>query len=133
MEEQGGNTNPESEGKTAIALFIIFNLTSLDIPTGLIPRATDALFDRVHRNHHGAPRPSSSFSSSIRSSSPSRLRPVSVAGLPTARRGSTPNLSSKSPRYTIRITFTRYDHGGNNVSLLNDDESTIRNTGDVLR
>ncbi|CDH55121.1 predicted protein [Lichtheimia corymbifera JMRC:FSU:9682] len=113
MEEQGGNANPESEG--------------------LIPRATDALFDRVHRNHHGAPRPSSSFSSSIRSSSPSRLRPVSVAGLPTARRGSTPNLSSKAPRYTIRITFTRFDHGGNNVSLLNDDESTIRNTGDVLR
>ncbi|KAI7876321.1 P-loop containing nucleoside triphosphate hydrolase protein [Lichtheimia hyalospora FSU 10163] len=113
MEEQGGNTNAESEG--------------------LIPRATDALFDRVHRNHHVTPRPSSSFSSSIRSSSPSRLRPVSVAGLPTARRGSTPNLSSKSPRYTIRITFTRFDHSGNNVSLLNDDESIIRNTGDVLR
>lgn len=75
---------------------------------GLIPRAAAALFNRL-RPEQQHPRPASgSFANFLRSSrssqtTSSRLRPVSMIGPP--RRGSTPNLSDKSPRYTVKVSF----------------------------
>lgn len=124
--------------------------------SGVIPRATTALFERLYRHQNTSPghhRPATSFTSSFRSSSTNNnsrlLRPASMTSL-IPRRGSTPNLSSKAPRYTIRISHVALENDqlvdllshqeGQSVTVhdrykdeMGIDQVLVRNTGDVLR
>ncbi|CDH59286.1 hypothetical protein RO3G_09555 [Lichtheimia corymbifera JMRC:FSU:9682] len=127
---------------------------------GVIPRATTALFERLYRHQnasagHHHHRPATSFTSSFRLSSSSTtnssrlLRPASMTSL-IPRRGSTPNLSSKAPRYTIRVSHVALENDqlldllshqeGQSVTVhdrykdeMGISQVLVRNTGDVLR
>ncbi|KAI7881062.1 P-loop containing nucleoside triphosphate hydrolase protein [Lichtheimia hyalospora FSU 10163] len=121
---------------------------------GVIPRATTALFERLyrHQNASAGHRPATSFTSSFRLSSTNNsrlLRPASMTSL-IPRRGSTPNLSSKAPRYTIRVSHVALENDqlldllshqkGQSVTVhdryqdeMGISQVLVRNTGDVLR
>lgn len=128
--------------------------------SGVIPRATTALFERLYRHQnasagHHHHRPATSFTSSFRLSSTTTnnssrlLRPASMTSL-IPRRGSTPNLSSKAPRYTIRVSHVALENDqlldllshqeGQSVTVhdrykdeMGISQVLVRNTGDVLR
>ncbi|KAI9318009.1 hypothetical protein BX666DRAFT_1577572 [Dichotomocladium elegans] len=117
---------------------------------GIIPRAVAAIFDCLSQTRPIQPRPATTFSN-FRSPSTSRLvRPTSLIGLP--RRGSTPNINSKAPRNTVRVSYAVFNSDGGMVDLLanrrnsngsahGSDETgamgiqqvLVRNMGDVLQ